>query len=60
MAAKYIRELAMHAFNAFWTSRMPGLPPTAGYPTDALRWRSDAATAIQQAHLAEDDLWRRA
>jgi hypothetical protein len=50
----------MHAFNAFWASRVPGLRPTAGYPTDALRWRGDAATAIQQTHLAEDDLWRRA
>jgi hypothetical protein len=60
MAAKYIRELSMHAFNAFWASRVPGLEPTAGYPTDALRWRRDAATAIQQAGLAEDDLWRRA
>ena len=60
MAAKYIRELSMHAFNAFWAARMPGLRPTAGYPTDALRWRGDAATAIQQMQLAEDDLWRRA
>jgi hypothetical protein len=60
MAAKYIRELSMHAFNAFWAARVPGLRPTAGYPTDALRWRGDAATAIQQMQLAEDDLWRRA
>ena len=49
MAAKYIRELSMHAFNAFWAARMPGLRPTAGYPTDAQRWRGDAAAAIQQA-----------
>jgi hypothetical protein len=60
MAAKYIRELSMHAFNAFWAARVPGLRPTAGYPTDAVRWRSDAAAAIRQAELAEDDLWRRA
>ena len=60
MAAKYIRELAMHAFNAFWASRMPGLRPTAGYPTDAVRWRGDAAVAIRQTQIAEDDLWRRA
>jgi hypothetical protein len=59
MAAKYVRELSMHAFNAFWAARVPGLRPTAGYPTDALRWRGDAAAAIQQARLAEDDLWRR-
>jgi hypothetical protein len=59
MAAKYVRELAMHAFNTFWCSRMPGLAPTAGYPTDALRWRRDAAAAIEQVGLAEDHLWRR-
>jgi len=60
MTAKYVRELAMHAFNAFWCSRMPGLRPTAGYPSDAIRWRRDAATAIEQEQLAEAVLWRRA
>jgi hypothetical protein len=60
MTAKYVRELSMHAFNTFWASRVPGLRPTAGYPTDALRWRHDAAAAIEQAQRAEDDLWRRA
>jgi ribonuclease HII len=60
MTAKYVRELAMHAFNTFWSSRLPGLRPTAGYPTDALRWRHDAAAAIQQEQLAEASLWRRA
>jgi hypothetical protein len=60
MTAKYVRELAMHAFNAFWTSRLPGLAPTAGYPVDALRWRRDAAPAIERAGIADDDLWRRA
>jgi hypothetical protein len=60
MAAKYIRELSMHAFNAFWASRMPGLRPTAGYPTDALRWRREAAAAIEREGISEDDLWRRA
>jgi hypothetical protein len=60
MAAKYIRELSMHAFNAFWASRIPGLRPTAGYPTDAVRWRRDAAVAIEEASVSADDLWRRA
>jgi hypothetical protein len=39
---------------------MPGLRPTAGYPTDALRWRHDAAAAIEREGIADDDLWRRA
>jgi hypothetical protein len=59
MTAKYVRELAMHSFNAFWSARMPDLRPTAGYPADAGRWRRDAATAIQSLGIAEDRLWRR-
>ncbi|MCX7415896.1 MAG: hypothetical protein NTY25_05330 [Planctomycetia bacterium] len=58
MTAKYIRELAMHAFNAFWSSRSPSLNPTAGYPVDALRWRCDARDAIAQAGVHDKDLWR--
>jgi len=60
MTAKYVRELAMYAFNTFWSSRLPGLRPTAGYPSDAIRWRRDAAAAIEQEQLAEAALWRRA
>lgn len=60
MVAKYVRELAMRAFNAYWCGRVPGLEPTAGYPTDAVRWRRDAAAAIELAGLTEDDFWRRA
>ena len=58
MTAKYIRELAMHAFNAFWSSRSPGLNPTAGYPVDALRWRCEARDAIAEAGVRDKDLWR--
>jgi hypothetical protein len=60
MTAKYVRELAMLAFNAFWSGCEPGLAPTAGYPTDAVRWRRDAAAAIARERVADDDLWRRA
>jgi hypothetical protein len=58
MTAKYVRELAMHAFNAFWAARQPGLVPTAGYPVDAVRWRRDADAAVRDAGLHWDDLWR--
>ncbi len=37
MASKYLRELAMQAFNAFWGERVPDLKPTGGYPQDARR-----------------------
>jgi hypothetical protein len=60
MAAKYVRELAMAAFNEFWAERVPGLAPTAGYPVDANRWRTEAAAAIAAAGIPADDLWRRA
>ena len=60
MTAKYVRELAMHAFNAFWSARLPALRPTAGYPLDARRWRRDAAAAIQSLGIDDEQLWRRA
>jgi len=59
MTAKYVRELAMSAFNGFWSARLPGLAPTAGYPVDAKRWRDAAAACIQAAGIADDELWRR-
>ncbi len=58
MASKYLRELAMRAFNTFWCDRVPGVQPTAGYPLDAKRFRKDIAA--MQAELDIDDciLWR--
>jgi len=38
MAAKYLRELFMEAFNAFFARRIEGLKPTAGYYTDGTRF----------------------
>ena len=59
LTAKYVRELAMLAFNAFWRGRVPGLRATAGYPVDAARWRNDAATAVAAAGCGWDAVWRR-
>lgn len=58
MAAKYLRELAMRAWNEFWRRRLPGLTPTAGYPADAPRFKRDIAA--EQRRLGIDDhlLWR--
>lgn len=42
MTAKYVRELAMARFNRYWSGRMEGLRPTAGYWKDAKRWLKDA------------------
>lgn len=58
MVAKYLRELSMRAFNAYWTQQVPDLKATAGYPRDAHRFKREIATA--QANLGIDDhvLWR--
>jgi hypothetical protein len=58
MTAKYHRELAMRAFNAFWTARVPGLRPTAGYPGDAARFRADIAAVQAELGFAEAAIWR--
>ena len=60
MTAKYVRELAMAAFNAHWTTLEPGLRPTAGYPLDARRWREEAAAILARSAIPPDTLWRRA
>jgi hypothetical protein len=60
MTAKYVRELAMAAFNAHWTTLEPGLRPTAGYPVDARRWREAAAAILARSAIPPDTLWRRA
>ncbi|MFM9058103.1 MAG: hypothetical protein ACKOSQ_03060 [Planctomycetaceae bacterium] len=60
MTAKYVRELAMRAFNTHWGARCPGLEPTAGYPVDAARWRREAGAAVERAGVAWDEIWRRA
>ena len=60
MTAKYVRELAMRAFNAHWCGLAPTLAPTAGYPVDAARWRVQAAAAVTAAGIPWDAVWRRA
>lgn len=58
MTAKYHRELVMRAFNAFWTSRVPGLRPTAGYPGDSRRFKADIAAAQRDLRIDDRALWR--
>jgi ribonuclease HII len=58
MVSKYLRELAMMAFNEFWKERVPGLKPTAGYPADARRFRADIAACQSQLQIADRVLWR--
>lgn len=58
MTAKYLRELAMLAFNAWWRERVPGLKPTAGYPVDARRFKHDIGRAQRRLKIGDDLLWR--
>jgi hypothetical protein len=58
MASKYLRELAMQAFNEFWCSRVSGLLPTAGYPGDARRFLSSIAPTQRQLGIDNDIIWR--
>jgi hypothetical protein len=45
MLAKYLREIAMGLFNAWWAARIPAIKPTAGYPQDASRFISEVNEA---------------
>ncbi len=58
MMAKYLRELAMRAFNAFWCGHVPNLRPTAGYPKDAERFRNDIRVAQQRLKIDDHLIWR--
>ncbi len=59
MTAKYLREVLMREFNAFWQRHVPGLKPTAGYPGDAARFLDAIRPAAQRLGIAEAALWRR-
>jgi hypothetical protein len=59
MTAKYLRELAMRPFNAFWQRHVPELKATAGYPTDAHRFFGDIRTARRRLKIANHVVWRK-
>jgi hypothetical protein len=59
MVSKTVRELWMDAFNAYWSARVPGLRPTAGYHTDAHRFRREIETAASVEHQLDLSVWWR-
>jgi ribonuclease HII len=59
MVSKYVRELLMQDFNAFWQRHVPGLKPTAGYPGDASRFFRAIQPVVQRLGIAEAAVWRR-
>jgi ribonuclease HII len=58
MASKYLRELFMHEFNAFWCDKVPGLQPTAGYPGDAPRYLEAITPQAGELGVPRTALWR--
>jgi hypothetical protein len=50
--------LAMRAFNQFWSTRVPDLRPTAGYPMDSHRFRKAIAAAQRELGIEDRDFWR--
>lgn len=48
---KYLREIFMTLFNRFWAAIVPGLRPTAGYPTDAGRFLSDLGRKAMESGI---------
>ncbi len=59
MVSKSVRELWMDLFNTFWIEHVPGLKPTAGYPTDARRFRQ-AVEPVARSLALDPELWWRA
>jgi ribonuclease HII len=49
MFAKYVRELLMERFNAYWRGWLPALRPTAGYYKDAQRFLADIRAVVPRA-----------
>jgi len=57
--SKYLRELAMLAFNRFWQRHLPGLVPTAGYPADAGRFLDEIAPVQKKLGISYDLIRRK-
>lgn len=56
--AKYVRELVMEGFNAFFGGQQADLRPTAGYTTDGRRWLADAEALLRRMAVDRDALVR--
>lgn len=59
MISKYVRELCMVEFNAFWREHVPDLPPTAGYPGDSTRFFKAIKPAMRRMKMKPTAIWRK-
>jgi hypothetical protein len=58
IVSKSVRECWMGVFNAHWTTRLPGLRPTAGYPGDSRRFRDAIEAECLMRGMAPALWWR--
>ncbi len=58
MLAKYLREVLMETFNAYWAGHKPDLAPTAGYHTDGNRFFREITPLVQQMGIEMDRIFR--
>ncbi len=58
MFSKYIRELFIRLFNAFWQEKIQDIKPTAGYPEDARRFLSQIHNVRRELNISDDILIR--
>ena len=58
VVSKYVREAAMRTFNRWWTDAAPHARPTAGYPTDAARFRDETAAVRAERGIDDAVFWR--
>ena len=58
MHCKYLRELLMGRFNAWFRERLPELRPTAGYAVDAGRFLEEVRPALPDLGVSLDALVR--
>jgi ribonuclease HII len=58
MVSKYIREVAMMEFNAYWSNLIRDIKHTKGYPVDAARFLDEIDEVRQQQEISKESIWR--
>ncbi len=59
MLGKYLREMLMHRFNAWWSQQVPGVKPTAGYWTDGQRFLLDVDAKRRGLGIRDEEMVRK-
>jgi len=58
MGAKYLRELMMSQFNAWFHTYDAGIKPTAGYYQDGKRWLADTTDLRKKIGVPDERIVR--